>query len=103
MTNIIIDDDGSLLSVEDICLRCDVSVTLITELVDLGVVEPQGREAAEWQFSVADYLRIRRAVRLQSDLGINEPGVALALDLLDELERMKTEIDHLQHHIFGDS
>jgi len=35
--------------------------------------------------------RARIALRLERDLGINVPGVALALELLEELEQLRRE------------
>jgi hypothetical protein len=32
---------------------------------------------------------VRRALRLQHDLELNLPGAALALELLDEIERLR--------------
>lgn len=34
--------------------------------------------------------RIRTALRLQRDLGVNLPGIALVLELLAELERLRS-------------
>jgi chaperone modulatory protein CbpM len=36
--------------------------------------------------------RARTALRLQRDLEINLPGVALALELMEELERLRREL-----------
>jgi chaperone modulatory protein CbpM len=94
-----IDDNGSSLSLHEICERCGVSAALLRDLVDLGVVDQQQGRAEQWQFTVTQYLRIRRAVTLHRDLGINESGIALAMELLDEIARMKDEIQHLQRHI----
>lgn len=98
MSTLIIDDNGRPLSLREICERCDISDALLRELVELGVAEPSGEKVAEWQFSATQYLRIRRAVNLQKDLGINEPGIALVMDLLDEIARIREELEHLQRH-----
>lgn len=68
-------------------LRCEVD--LIVALVHEGVLEPQGASPAEWHFGAAALLRARRAVRLARDLDVNPPGVALALQLLDEIHRLE--------------
>jgi chaperone modulatory protein CbpM len=68
-------------------LRCEAE--LIVALVHEGVLEPQGASPAEWRFGAAALLRARRAVRLARDLDINPPGVALALQLLDEIRRLE--------------
>jgi len=39
--------------------------------------------------------RIRCAQRLEEDLGVNTPGVALVLDLLEELERIRARLGRI--------
>jgi chaperone modulatory protein CbpM len=48
-------------------------------------------DAAEWRFSGAQLRRARIALRLERDLGVNAAGVALALELLEELEQLRRE------------
>jgi chaperone modulatory protein CbpM len=45
--------------------------------------------AAEWRFSGTALRRARTALRLQRDLEINLPGVALALELLEEIDKLR--------------
>jgi chaperone modulatory protein CbpM len=68
-------------------LRCDVE--LIVTLVHEGVLEPLGESPVDWRFTGPALQRARRAVRLVRDLEINPPGVALALQLLDEITRLE--------------
>ena len=71
-------------------LRCDVE--LIVLLVHEGVLEPQGEAPADWRFAGTALQRARRAVRLARDLEINPAGVALALELLDEIRRLEAAL-----------
>jgi len=72
-------------------LRCDVQ--LIVTLVQEGVLEPEGGDApADWRFEGSALRRACRAVRLVRDLDLNPPGVALALQLLDEIERLEAAL-----------
>ncbi|MEM5371249.1 chaperone modulator CbpM [Paraburkholderia azotifigens] len=66
----------------------------ITLWVAEGVFEPKGATPQEWRFSGALLRRVRTAFRLARDLQINAPGIALALDLLDEIEMLKTGSKH---------
>ena len=60
----------------------------VLELIEYGVIEPiDGRQ--ERLFHGEALLRAHRARRLMRDLGVNLPGAALALDLLDELDRLR--------------
>jgi chaperone modulatory protein CbpM len=68
---------------------CGVTQERVVEMVAEGVIDPlPGRDGLH--FHGEALIRARRALRLVRDLGINWPGAALALDLLDELERMRS-------------
>ena len=60
--------------------------------VSEGVFEPKGEQPQEWRFSGAALRRVRTAQRLARDLQINPPGVALALDLLDEIDALRARV-----------
>ena len=64
----------------------------IIELVEEGVLAPIGREQRAWRFTGSQVRRASIALRLQRDLGVNLAGVALALDLLDELNGLRARI-----------
>lgn len=91
------------LTLKDLCERCLVDAETVIRLVDYGIAEPvSGKLVAEWRFSAAGYLRIRKALRLQRDLAINAAGVALAIDLLDELQMAQRELDCLRRQLAQD-
>ena len=62
---------------------------LLVDLVEEGVIAPAGTVAGEWRFTGLQLRHARVAVRLQRDLGVNPAGAALALQLLDELDRLR--------------
>ncbi|SOE53249.1 MerR HTH family regulatory protein [Burkholderia sp. OK233] len=64
----------------------------LTLLVSEGVFDPKGAGPQEWRFSGASLRRVRTAHRLARDLQINPPGVALALDLLDEIDALRARV-----------
>ena len=59
---------------------------------DEGVLAPLGRDPVLWRFTGGHTHRVTVAVRLQRDLGINLAGVALALQLLDEVESLRARL-----------
>lgn len=82
-------DDSVELSLAELCSSCAVPEQLVVEIVAEGIVEPTGVEPREWRFSGMAVARIRRVVRLQSEFAVNLPGAALALELLEEIERLR--------------
>jgi len=62
------------------------------EFVEEGVLTVVEINATEWYFTGAALRRARLALRLQRDLELNLAGVALALDLIDELQRLRREL-----------
>ena len=82
-------DDQARLSFDELCQICDIGSDIIVEMVDEGLLEPQGRVPSEWRFRCYEVRRVQIAMRLQRDLRVNLPGAALILDLLDELEELR--------------
>ena len=91
LTGIIVEEETRL-SLHELCEACAVHVEFIAELVDEGVIEPSGIDKSHWCFTGISLQRIRTAKRLQQDLGINLAGVALALDLIEELQQLRTQL-----------
>jgi chaperone modulatory protein CbpM len=91
LTGILLDEQAEL-SLQDLCHACSTSTEWVIELVDEGVLEPIGHDQSQWQFSGPSLLRARAAMRMQQDLQINLAGVALALDLMEEIEAMRERL-----------
>jgi chaperone modulatory protein CbpM len=85
----IVDEDVEFTLVE-LSRTSGASAEEITLWVAEGVFDPKGEGPQEWRFSGASLRRARTAFRLSRDFQINAPGVALALDLLDEIDALKT-------------
>lgn len=77
-------------SIDELCSACAVEEELVIEMVQEGVIEAEGAMPEDWRFHGESLVRARRAIRLVRDLRVNWPGAALALDLLDQLERLKS-------------
>jgi chaperone modulatory protein CbpM len=65
---------------------------LIMAWVSEGVLSPAGASPQDWRFSGSSLQRAKMAARLMHDLELNLPGVALALNLLDELDRLRSQL-----------
>ena len=84
------------LTLADLCRACRLPTERVVELVEEGVIEPAGREPVRWRFRGTSVRRVRCAHRLEQDLGVNVAGAALALDLLEELERLRARLRRLE-------
>ena len=82
-------DDSVEFSLTELCAACRVSEEIVVEIVAEGIVEPHGGDRGQWRFTGVALARVQRVLRLQQDFGVNLPGAALALDLLEELERLR--------------
>jgi chaperone modulatory protein CbpM len=85
-------DDSVEFSLEELCTLCCVPQDLIVEIVAEGIVEPAGDDPKHWRFSGVALTRVQRVVRLQQEFDVNLPGAALALELLEEVERLRRQL-----------
>ena len=83
--------DEEEISLADLTRTCRVHAEWVMELVDEGVIEPR-THAPQWRFSATTIVRVEKARRLQNDLGVNLPGVALALQLLDRIDALEARV-----------
>ena len=84
------------LSLADLSKACRLPAERVIEFIEEGVIEPIGREPSSWRFRGICIQRIRCAQRLKRDLGVNTPGAALAIDLLEELARLRARLRRLE-------
>ena len=85
--------EDDFLSLLDICRAVDRPAEHIVEMVEYDIVQPsKGGTPQTWQFSSYAVKRTRVATRLQRDLNINLEGLALALDLLDEVQQLRRQV-----------
>jgi len=84
------------LSLAELCRACHVPAERIFELVEEGVVEPAGRDPTHWRFKGVSVQRVRCALHLERDLGVNVAGAALALDLIEEIEVLRARVERLE-------
>lgn len=94
-TGTVIEDDS--LTLGQLCHACGVHADWIVSLVEESIIEPQGNEVHLWRFSGTSLVRVRSALRLQRDLGVNLAGIALALDLMEELENLRAQLKTMRH------
>ena len=79
------------------------SVRLSTEtvitIVECGIVDPRGEQPQQWLFEPQMVRMVQRACRLQRDLELDWPAVALALELIEDLQQLREENQRLRQQL----
>jgi chaperone modulatory protein CbpM len=91
-------EDNSL-TLEEICEIYEIKSMMIREMIDYDIVEPRGSNPDEWMFDMAQIKKLRTALRLQRDFEINLAGIALVLDLLEQMEDLRAKTELLDKHL----
>ncbi|MBT9493170.1 MAG: MerR family transcriptional regulator [Paucibacter sp.] len=97
--------DIQILITETVVVEAHISFTLLAlcqasgadpeqvhALVDEGLLQPTGQGPDNWRFSGEALTRTRKALRLARDLELSMAGVALVLDLLAEIEDLRSQL-----------
>ena len=79
------------LDMEEFCEVTDLSAAYVIEIVEHGILEPQGQAPKDWRFNDYQLAQAKRAAILHRDLELEWQGVALALELLDEVRELRAE------------
>lgn len=95
LTGIVIEESTEL-TLADLSHACGMPAEWILSLIEEGVLEPIGTDQAHWHFHGQCLRHVRIVQRLQSDLGINLAGAALALDLLEEIQTLRRRLAALE-------
>ena len=81
-------DRRATFSLSEFCRACGTERVIVLQMVEEGVIEPIDARG-DWLFHGESLVRAQRALRLVRDLEVNWPGAALALDLMEQLERAR--------------
>jgi chaperone modulatory protein CbpM len=85
-------EEEAEVSLAQLCQACGLSEEEIVKLVDEGIIDPVGHKPTVWRFHAVSLRRVRITRNLQQELGVNTPGAALALTLLEELEELRARL-----------
>ena len=90
-------EEGASLTLVEICHNCHTPAETVIKLIEHGVISPtKGVTSSQWRFHQTALIRVDKALRLKQDLGVNIAGVALALELLDEIDQLKQQLKYLK-------
>ncbi|WP_328186158.1 chaperone modulator CbpM [Marinobacter sp. OP 3.4] len=98
-----LEDAEGTFTLREFCERGECHAEFVIKLVSYGIIAPveESGDTRDWAFDLQALARLRKAQRLQRDLKINLPGLAMSLDLLDELQDMRREVDRLNRLLHG--
>lgn len=88
--------EPQLLSLDALAAHAGMHPALVEQFVQFGLIEPLERQGATLLFDDSAVPRLRTIGRLRKSLGINLPGVAVVLDLLDKFCALQRENERLR-------
>ena len=97
VTHGVIVEDNLQFTLIELSQACQTDSARLIELVEEGALAPSGSDASSWRFDGGALRRASAALRLAHDLHLNAAGVALVLDLLDEVDALKSQLRRLGH------
>lgn len=86
------------LTLMELCEICHVPPDFIHDLIEDQIIHPRGATPDEWIFDLHQLQRVKTVLRLQHDLEINVAGIAVVLELLDELEELRARMELIEKH-----
>lgn len=92
-------DEKTRVSFVDICENYNISEKELLDILEHGLISSIDSPNKKLQFDMDMLQRIKAAYRLQEDLGVNSAGAVLALELMDELDKLNSELDILKRHL----
>ena len=84
----------AFLSANELASVAGINGAMLARLVRLGLVEPVAPGGTE--FPAGCVPRVKRMLRLRLELGVNLPGAAVIVDLLERLARIEAELGRLR-------
>jgi len=87
------------LTLSELSQSVRVSTDTVVTIVECGIVEPRGNRPQQWLFEPQMVGLIQRACRLQHDLELDWPAVALALDLIEDVHKLREENQRLRRQL----
>ncbi len=79
----------SCLTLQQLCKSSAIQPNIVIEYVEYDILAPKGEHKVNWQFNSSDLMRLRKAQRLMRDFELNIEGLALVMQLLDEISELK--------------
>lgn len=83
---------------EEVCTRLGIGEDMLELCLQWEIIQPPEPDPEGMVLFPEDAIdRLSRGLRLHRDLGINWPGVSVALELLDRIEELEQQIHNLSN------
>lgn len=93
-TATVVVEEHVLFSLSALCHASGADHEQVLALVGEGLLLPTGQRPEDWRFSGDALPQTRLALRLAHDLELQLSGVAIVMDLLAEIERLRSRLRH---------
>jgi chaperone modulatory protein CbpM len=91
-TEVVIVEEHVSFTLMSLCQASGADNEQVHALVSEGLLQPAGQGPDDWRFSGDALPQTRRALRLARDLELSVSGVALVMDLLAEIDRLRSKL-----------
>lgn len=91
LTGIVVDEQT--LTIDELAHACSVERRWVEVRVEAGLLGTAGGgKSRDWRFASTELARARRLVALERDFDANEELAALVADLIEEVQRLRTQL-----------
>lgn len=91
-------EETETISYTEVCHKYNIPEQLLSELMEHGLFANKSTRLEQLKLNQQELRKIESAFRLHQDLGINLPGVVLAIELLEKIEKLDEELAILRKH-----
>ncbi|MFJ1267155.1 chaperone modulator CbpM [Legionella lytica] len=95
----IIIEETQTFTYTEVCHKYNIPQQLLSEMMEHGLFSNTSMELEQLKLNQKELHRIESAFRLHRDLGVNLPGVVLAIELIEKIELLNDELDILRKHL----
>ena len=81
------------LTLTELTLSFGVNKQTIIEIIEEGIISKPATRDDELEFDEESLRKIRTVLQLKQDLGVNLAGAALAIELLDEIDDLRKQLE----------
>jgi chaperone modulatory protein CbpM len=89
-TETVVVEEHLSFTLQALCQASGAQQDWVHSLVGEGLLQPTGQGPADWQFGGKALSQTRRALRLARDFELDLAAVGLVMDLLAEIDRLRS-------------